>query len=376
MLNKKIKNRLKNVLNYEEKIFNKRLGVPQIPPIKSSLKYLYQFAKFHPNNIGTPTRMKVNFNSTRYLEKEIITWLSKLYHCKNADGYLCSGCTEGNIMALWIGREKLKDKGEVVVLAHNNCHSSIDKACRLLNLKLIKTGEDTFLSPLDKDKLEKISHKYKNNPIIIVGTLGHTSTGVIDNILSISKFIKSRKAPSFLHLDASIGGLILPICFKETLFDFRIKEAQTITSDFHKFGFSPYPSGFFICRKGLQNNIESKVDYLGVDDTLIGSRPGYIAPVVWFNINKFPFINNFRRIYRNKDRFKNVLKNRNISFFSENRSPLITLILNKKLPLSLEKKYRLHKSYVKIEGKLKIIYPVYFYPNWKFDDYLELIRSI
>ena len=375
-MNKKdIEKKLKEVLKREERVSTFRLGIPQPPkPENHFTKETALFLKLNPNNIGTPTRMKISKNSCRGLEKDLIEKVAKWTKFGDSDGYMASGSTEGNIMGVWIGRESLRDKKRPVVMAHSESHHSISKACDLLNLRLITTPKDCWQKPLDKKILVKITKNIKS-PLIIIATLGHTSTGIIDNVKSILSFIKSSKNNCYLHIDAAIGGLIIPFLRPKdfSLLDNRIK---SLALDFHKYGFSYYPSGAFLCRKGMQDKISnSGFKYIGLtDDTLIGSRSGIIPAITWANtmlLGKNGFSDRAKNVMANKELFIKRLTKKNIPHFSEKYSPVVCLFVTSPLSSQIENKFRI-KGRKTDKGYL---YAVFFYPQY-YDSYNQLINCL
>jgi len=207
---KKIKNKLRNVIKREKMTSFLRIGIPQPPvPQNHFKKEIIELLKLNPNNIGTTTRMEFSKDSCRELENKVIKKISGWFNGKNLDGYVNSGSTEGNIMALWIGREYLKKYGKPIIIAHSESHYSIDKAGRILDLNVIKTKDNLWNMPLNENQLSNLVGK-RNVPLIIVATIGHTSTGIIDDINSISRFIKKYPGKCYLHIDAAVGGLFAP----------------------------------------------------------------------------------------------------------------------------------------------------------------------
>ncbi len=371
----KIKKKIKKVILREKLTSLLRIGIPQPPNPQNYFKNeIKELLKLNPNNIGTTTRMKYSKNSCRELENMVIKKISKWFHGNNIDGYINSGSSEGNIMALWIGREYLKKFEKPIVLSHIDGHYSIDKAARLLELKLIKSKKDSWNQPLDKESLKKMT-KNINSPLIIVGTLGHTSTGIIDDIKSINEFIKGYKKPCYLHLDAAVGGFFIPFLNKNKFLDFSNSAVKSITFDYHKYGFLYYPSGIFLCRKNLQDYIGSKTDYVKIfDDTLIGSRSGILPAIIWANtkyLNRVGFKNRALKIIANKNYFINKLKERGIEFIDTPSMPMVCIILKKRLNKSKEIKFRIHS----IKRKEVYTYTIYFYPEYLkiYDEFLKII---
>ena len=335
-----IKNKLRKVIKRERKASLLRIGVPQPPnPQNYFKKEIKQLLKLNPNNIGTTTRMKFSIDSCRELENKTIKKISKWFKGVNLDGYINSGSTEGNIMALWIGREYLKKAGKPIIISHIESHYSLEKAARLLNLRIIKTKRDTWNKPLDNKLLKEITKNIKS-PLIIVGTLGHTSTGLIDNIESIYNFINRYKKPCYLHLDAAVGGFFLPFLNQEKFSGFSNSLVKSLTFDYHKYGFLYYPSGIFLCRKNLQNYVGSNTDYVKIfDDTLIGSRSGILPAIIWANtqyLNKNGFKKRALKIIYNKNKFVKLLKEKKIKYIDTPNMPMLCIILKKRLPKSIE----------------------------------------
>ncbi len=367
-----IKNKLRNVIKRERKASLLRIGIPQPPkPQNYFKKEIKELLKLNPNNIGTTTRMKFSEDSCRELENKTIKKISKWFKGVNIDGYINSGSTEGNIMALWIGREFLKKNGKPIIISHIESHYSLDKAARLLNLKIIKTKKNTWNKPLDKKLLKEITKNIKS-PLIIVGTLGHTSTGIIDDVNSISDFIKEYKKPCFLHLDAAVGGFFLPFLNQENFSGFSNPLVKSLTFDYHKYGFLYYPSGIFLCKKNLQDCIGSNTDYVKIfDDTLIGSRSGILPAIIWANteyLNKKGFKKRAMKIIDNKNNFIELLKEKNIEYIDTPNMPMLCIVLKKRLPKSTEVKFRIHS----IKRKEGYTYTIFFYPEY-LKSYSELL---
>jgi tyrosine decarboxylase/aspartate 1-decarboxylase len=91
-------------------------------------------------------------------------------------------------------------------------------------------------------------------------------------------------------VDAAFGGFVLP--FLEELgygtrdFDFKLKGVSSITTDPHKMGFCPIPSGGILFRKkGYIKYNSVKVPYLAggiaTQGTITGTRSGASACAIW-----------------------------------------------------------------------------------------------
>ncbi len=375
MKKRDIKTELKKVIKREVKASKMRLGIPQPPLIQNHfLREMTKLLRYNPNNIGTTTRMMTSEDSCRKLEKRLIKKLAGWFGDPDADGYVTSGSTEGNIMGLWIAREELKKYGKPIVIAHKESHYSIDKACRILDLELFKTNTENWKEPLNGKLLKEIIGD-KKRPVICVATIGHTSTGIIDDVLSISNYLKENHKHIYLHLDAAIGGLFVTLTESQKI-DFSRTEVQSITFDFHKYGLFYYPSGIFMCRKDLQSKIINKIDeYVSIfDDTLIGSRSGTIPAIMWANIEyleKRGLIDRIDHIIKNKNIFIKELVSKKVRYISEERMPVVCFFLDKKIPDNTELKYRIHH----IKRPEGYCYTIFFFPEYS-DSYTNLLKSL
>jgi len=82
-------------------------------------------------------------------------------------------------------------------------------------------------------------------PLMVVGTCGTTTAGVIDPLPELSKFC--REAGLWFHVDAAWGGaaIISPILSQHLA---GIEGADSITCDAHKWFSVPMGCGMFFCR--------------------------------------------------------------------------------------------------------------------------------
>jgi tyrosine decarboxylase/aspartate 1-decarboxylase len=241
------------------------------------------YSKYLEKNLGDPSL----FPASAELEQETVSMLGSLLSNPMACGSIVSGGTEANIVALWVARNLAKRKrGEIVVPV--SAHYSFDKACDLLNLKLVKVKLNSRYQ-MDVKAVEKA---ISSETVAVVGLAGSTGLGVVDPLSELSEI--AMKHNVYLHVDAAFGGFVLPffkeLGYKPLPFDFSLPGVCSVTIDPHKMGLASIPAGGILFRhKSMCESVSIKVPYL-VDDemeqsTLLGTRSAASALAVWALLN-------------------------------------------------------------------------------------------
>jgi|WetSurMetagenome_2_1015567.scaffolds.fasta_scaffold47434_2 tyrosine decarboxylase / aspartate 1-decarboxylase len=233
---------------------------------------------FLEGNLGDPGL----FPGSARLEREAIVSLAELLHGPTGTtGFIVSGGTEANLMAMYAARNAAHvDSPEVVV--PESAHFSFDKVCDMLNLKIVTV-------PLDADfrvNPGAVRQVVTKRTVAIVGNAGSAELGAVDPIEALSKIAVEHGVP--LHVDAAFGGLVLPFLkelgYSAPEFDFGLAGVQSVTVDPHKMGFSTIPAGGILFRKsqGLQC-IKTQTPYLTEETqcTFVGTRPAASAAASW-----------------------------------------------------------------------------------------------
>ncbi|MHA1651931.1 MAG: tyrosine decarboxylase MfnA [Candidatus Helarchaeota archaeon] len=278
------------------------LGSMCTKPLELTIK-LYQ--KFFDRNLGDPGLWK----GTWKLEREAIKILGTLLHNPDATGYIVTGGTEANIMAMRIARNS-HFNGHPEIIVPYSAHASFDKAADLMRLKIIKiplTSEYT----VDTEAVEEAISK---NTVAIVGIAGTTALGVVDPIDKLSEIALDHGI--YLHVDAAFGGLVLPFLAKMGYhvppYDFLLEGVQSITADPHKMGLGPIPSGGILFRSDeiLKKN-HYEIPYLAGGNirqaTIVGTRSGFAAIATWA-IFKYLGEKGYIKIVRRCMKLTNLLK--------------------------------------------------------------------
>ncbi len=239
-------------------------------PLKAAVK---TYTEFIETNLLDPTI----FPSVKILEREVIKKIASLFSGHKIEGYVTSGGTEGNIIALWVARKLLNRE---FVLAPVSAHYSVDKACDLQQIKVIHSHLDDHY----RASVESIQEKVSKKTIAIVATAGTTALGLVDPIKEIAEIAKDHRC--FLHVDASFGGFVLPFLKNPPQWDFGINSVMSIITDPHKMGLAPIPAGSVLFREGSLKVVERDVPYLRkTSSTLLGTRAGASAAAVWTALN-------------------------------------------------------------------------------------------
>jgi tyrosine decarboxylase/aspartate 1-decarboxylase len=228
---------------------------------------------FLSSNLGDPGL----FPSSLQLEKEVIGKLAAVLNGKDSVGFILSGGTEANMLALLAARNMANvSKPEVII--PESAHFSFDKICNLLRLKPVQAGLDRSYR-VDPSSVKRCLHK---NTIAVIGTAGTAELGVIDPIDRLSELALDHGV--YLHVDAAFGGLIIPFLESAPEFDFRLKGVKSITVDPHKMGMATIPAGGILFRDSTYlEYIKTETPYLteGAQYTFVGTRSGASVAATW-----------------------------------------------------------------------------------------------
>jgi aromatic-L-amino-acid/L-tryptophan decarboxylase len=128
------------------------------------------------------------------LEEVTVRWLAQLLGLPGDwHGHIEDTASTGTMTALAVARNELP--GRRVVVCSEYAHSSVEKACRILELELRKAVvDDEFRIRPDLLDLE--------GACAVVATVGTTSTTSIDPVAEIA----ARKGDVWLHVDAAYAG--------------------------------------------------------------------------------------------------------------------------------------------------------------------------
>ena len=130
------------------------------------------------------------------LEEVALYWLAQLLGLPpGLHGHLEDTASTGTMAALAAARQA--KPGNRVVVCSEHAHSSVEKACRLLELELRTTAADEEFR-LRPDALD-LTHA-----CAVVATIGTTSTSSVDPVVAVADACEA--AGVWLHVDAAYAG--------------------------------------------------------------------------------------------------------------------------------------------------------------------------
>jgi sphinganine-1-phosphate aldolase len=235
------------------------------------------------------------FRSLRRMEHEAIRMVADLFHGDDkVVGLVTSGGTESLIMAIKAYRDrarKLKPwirRPEMII--PETAHSAIDKGAYYFDVKVrhAPVGADFRVD------LKAVKKLINRNTIMILGSAPQYPHGVVDPIAQLGEIAQKHGIP--LHVDACIGGFVLPFIEKlgypVPAFDFRIPGVTSISSDFHKYGYGAKGASALVYRdmSYMKHQFFIHTDWKGgaiyASPSLPGTRPGGPIAAAWATFKK------------------------------------------------------------------------------------------
>ena len=189
------------------------------------------------------------------IEKQTVKWLAEFIGVSPGyGGILVSGGNMANFTAFLAARtakapavkvDGLGGAEKLFVYCSKATHTWIEKAAGLFGLgsASIRWIQTDAASKMDHSVLERtIQSDLKNGykPIMVVGTAGDVSTGVVDDLKAIATVCK--KYELWFHIDGAYGAPAAVIPKLKDLFE-GIQDADSIALDPHKWLYSPLEAG-------------------------------------------------------------------------------------------------------------------------------------
>lgn len=244
------------------------------------------FGTYLINNLGDPYAGSHYASEVCDLEREAIAWLMDLWDCGAPQGYwgsIGASGTEGNLWALYLGREALD---RPVLLHSADAHYSIPKAGRILRIETRQVASHPDGS-IDLASLRGALAQMGGRSVILALTCGTTMKGAHDDIggaLAVLDHAGYGPGRRYVHVDGALNAMVLPFLDSVPLAllpSFR-HAIDSISASGHKMIGTPMPCGALVARKHHVDKISSAVAYLRSNDTtLMGSRNGHAVLAVW-----------------------------------------------------------------------------------------------
>ncbi|WP_150137810.1 pyridoxal phosphate-dependent class III aminotransferase [Candidatus Enterovibrio escicola] len=222
-----------------------------------------------------------------FVEQEVTDWLCRSFGFSDtADGVFTSGGTQSNLMGLLIARDhvvkvrsdcNVQKEGlpnyasKLRVICSNNTHFSMKKSAALLGLGenavvCVNTYSDGSMDVESAEVMLKALEADGLIPFMIIGTVGTTDHGAIDNLDDVANF--AEKHDLWMHVDAAYGGALMLSRHQARLEG--IKRADSVTVDFHKMFFQPISCGAVILKDKIHfSYIRHHSDYLNREDDIL-----------------------------------------------------------------------------------------------------------
>lgn len=220
-------------------------------------------------NLGDPAL----FPGSREIEARAEEHLLDLVQAPAAGRALfASGGSEANLIALRVAREAA---GGTEVVLPETAHFSFEKACDLLGL----TPRRIPVTEAKRADVEAAREATGSDTACLVAVAGTTEYGTVDPVPELAEIAREAGVP--LHVDAALGGFVLPFVDDLPDLDLGLEGVASMTLDPHKMGRAPIPCG------GLALAEAARVDEVAVESpyvstrkqaTVTGTRPG-AAPV-------------------------------------------------------------------------------------------------
>jgi glutamate/tyrosine decarboxylase-like PLP-dependent enzyme len=231
------------------------------------------------------------FPSVALMEGDLVTFGREILHGPDAVGSVTSGGTESCLLAVKAARDTWREchggsAERPTVLLPQTAHAAFHKAAHYLGLDVDVVPVDPTTGTLPASAL---TQRLGEATALVVVSAPAYPHGVVDPVAEVAAAAREAGVPC--HVDACIGGLVLP--FWEAAgggavppWDFRVPGVTSISADLHKYGYAPKGSSLLLFADRALDRARyfALTDWPGypvVNPTVLGSRSATSLASAW-----------------------------------------------------------------------------------------------
>jgi glutamate/tyrosine decarboxylase-like PLP-dependent enzyme len=223
-------------------------------------------------------------------EAELVAMTCDLLHNNDGVGCTTSGGTESIMLAIkahlvYYGKRRGIVHPELI--CGSTAHAAVDKACESFGIRKVcidcDDGSNSYtLHP------SKVERYITSNTIMIYASAPCYPQGTIDPIEELGLVAKDYDIG--LHVDACLGGFVLPFCSELfPKFDFSVPGVTSMSTDTHKFGYAPKGTSLVLYRDNALRHAQyfCYAHWTGgmyATPTFAGSRPSALVGCAWASL--------------------------------------------------------------------------------------------
>lgn len=246
-------------------------------------------------SLANPLHADVWPSVTKF-ESEIVAMSAALMNGGGKVPFVCgcttSGGTESIILAIKTHKDYYRDRifpvSHPEIICCVSAHASVDKACDLMSIRLIKVPMDPITFKCDP---RAVARAISRNTILIYASAPSFAQGAIDPVEELAALAKRHGVG--LHVDCCLGGFVLPFAAKLgyaiPAFDFTVDGVTSMSLDTHKYGYALKGTSVVLYRTPELRSYQyfcypRWTGGLYTTPTLAGSRSGGLIAQCWASL--------------------------------------------------------------------------------------------
>ncbi|MGB3910846.1 MAG: aminotransferase class V-fold PLP-dependent enzyme [Pseudolysinimonas sp.] len=224
------------------------------------------------------------FGSVAALERDLLGFVRGLLHGDvDVVGTVTTGGTESCLLAVKTARDAWMAAyggGIPRLVMPVTAHAAFQKAAHYFGLTL-------DLVPVSPDGTVSVSaiHEWLGDDVaLVVVSAPSYPTATLDPVAEVAALTSARGIP--MHVDACIGGLVLPFWPGVPAWDFAVPGVTSVSADLHKYGYAPKGVSVLLQRGRDRQRLQYFATtrwpgYPVVNSTILGSKSAGPLAAAW-----------------------------------------------------------------------------------------------
>jgi sphinganine-1-phosphate aldolase len=224
------------------------------------------------------------FGSVAALERELLGFVRGLLHGDaEVVGTVTTGGTESCLLAVKTARDAwvaAGGTGTPRLVLPVTAHAAFQKAAHYFGLAL----DLVPVSPEGVVAVGDIEERLGADVALVVVSAPSYPTATLDPVEAVAALASARGIP--VHVDACIGGLVLPFWAGLPAWDFAVPGVTSVSADLHKYGYAPKGVSVLLQRGRDRQRLQYFATtrwpgYPVVNPTILGSKSAGPLAAAW-----------------------------------------------------------------------------------------------